>query len=127
MPTSRIEDAALEQRLEDGVRVVDAAEQHEVAVAAVRAVAERRQLGERCRSRCTRMSSTMASISRAWARAAVAAAWVSADRWYGRRTSRRASVDRRVGGEVADAGAGEGERLAHGARDEQALAPGQQA
>ena len=57
------EDAAGQQRLEDRVRVVDPAEQHEVARTAVRPGSRARRASTTMRSRWTRMSSTMASSS----------------------------------------------------------------
>ena len=110
-----------------GVRVVDAAEQHEVASLGRTARSRARGARATMRSRCAPISSTMREHLGAWRE--------RGDR--GRLGERRQVVrqaheaervdDRRVRGEVADAGAGERERLAHGARDEQALAPGQQA
>ena len=115
------EDVALEQRL----RSRRAGRRHRrtarSSTSSARPGSRARGSSTSRRSRCALMSSTMASISAACARAAIAAAWVSADRWYGSRTSRSASVDGGVGGEVAEPRAREGERLAHGAGDDEAL------
>ena len=86
MPTSRMMMSLREQRLERRVRIVHSAEQHEVRGAVVHGVAELRQLDEHAVA-LRLMSSTIASIAGACASAATAAACVSADRWYGRRTS----------------------------------------
>ena len=89
-------------------------------------VAER---GE-ARARCGRAAPRCRRPSRASRRRARARRWrppaSARDRWYGRRTSRSASIDRGVGREVADARARERERLAHRARDDQARAAREQ-
>ena len=81
MPRSRIRMPLLQQRLEHRVRVVDPAEQHEVRPARPDRDTRAGAVPAAAGRAAALMSSTIASISPAWARAAVAAAWVSAERW----------------------------------------------
>ena len=77
------------------------------------------------RSRCSLIASTVRSRAGALASAARAAAWVSEDRWYGQPDELHRVDDGRVGGEVADPPAGEAERLAHRAGDDEPRVAGQ--
>ncbi len=119
------QDVALEQRAERRLRVGDTVEQHEVRVAVERPVPEHGQLEEQAVALGGDVVDHREHLGRVGERG---------DR---RRLRQRRQVirqahetqgvgDGRVGGEVADAGAREGERLAHRARDDQAFATGQE-
>ena len=70
------------------------------------------------RSRCTRIAASRPRAPRRGAASAtMPAAWVSAERWYGRRTRCRSADDGRVGEHVAEPRARHRERLREGPDD----------
>ena len=102
-----------------GLPVGEPAEQHEVGVGVGDLADPGRRARRRGRPGSARRASTAASSSSALARATRATAWVTADRWYGSRTTRSASTNVGRRGQVAEPTAGERERLGHGPGDGQ--------
>ena len=116
----------LEQVLERRLRVVDSPEQHEVRAARVGRVAERGELDDEAialgADRVHRLEHERCVLQRGNSGRLRERGEVV------RQADEAQSIhDRGVGGEVAQAGAREGERLAHGAGDDEARAARQQA
>ena len=104
--------ALVEQRLPDRFLVGEPAEQHEVGIG-VDHVEPAARNDSTIESRSARSVATCASVSSACRSAASAAAWVSADRWYGKPDQPQRVDNGGIGGEISDPRAGERERLRH--------------